>query len=133
MSVTRTNAFRRAHDHFEPEDNSDPQAQRRMRGLLEQIDYAAFAANKEIVGQALGQGDIRKFQRLAVAAAQARAIWVSQALAASAAGGKLSSADLAQLHHLRSTFEELAEAYEAMRRMVERGYIAMPSPTPQGG
>lgn len=128
MSVTRTSSFRRTYDHFEPEDDSDPHAQRRMRGMLEQIDYAAFAANKEIIGQALGQGDIRKFQRLAVAAAQARAVWVSQALAASAAGGKLSSADLSQLAHLRETFEELTEAYEAMRRMVERGYLLMPAP-----
>jgi hypothetical protein len=132
MTVTRTNAYRRGHDHFEPEDSSDPQAQRRMRGLLDQIDYAAFVANKEIIGQALGQGDLRKFQRLAVAAAQARAVWVAQALAASASGGKLSSADLAQLAHLRQTFEELVEAYEGMRRMVERGYMSMPAPTANG-
>lgn len=128
MSVTRTGSFRRTYDHFEPETDSDPHTQRRTRGLLEQIDYAAYAANKELIGQALGQGDIRKFQRLAVACAQARAVWVAQALAASASGGKLSTADLAQLSHLRSTFEELTEAYEAMRRMVERGYLQMPAP-----
>lgn len=128
MSVTRTGGSRRNSDHFEPEVDNDPHAQRRTRGLLEQIDYAAYAANKELIGQALGQGDIRKFQRLAVAAAQARAVWVAQALAASASGGKLSTADLAQLTHLRTTFEELTEAYEAMRRMVERGYLTMPAP-----
>lgn len=127
MSVTRTGGFRRSHDHFEPETDSDPHTHRRMRGLLEQIDYTAYAANKELVGQALGQGDIRKFQRMAIACAQARAVWVAQALAASASGGKLSSADLAQLTHLRTTFEELTEAYEAMRRMVERGYLTMPA------
>ncbi len=127
MSVTRTGGFRRSHDHFEPEADSDPHSQRRMRGQLEQIDYAAYAANKELLGQALGQGDIRKFQRMAIACAQARAVWVAQALAASASGGKLSSADLAQLTHLRTTFEELTEAYEAMRRMVERGYLTMPA------
>ncbi len=130
MSTTRTSSFRRTYDHFEPESDSDPHAQRRTRGQLEQIDYAAYAANKELIGQALGQGDIRKFQRLAVAAAQARAVWVAQALAVSASGGKLSSADLAQLTHLRATFEELTEAYEAMRRMVERGYLTMPVAPP---
>ncbi len=98
-----------------------------MRGLLEQIDYTAFAANKDIIGQGLGAGDIRKFQRLAAAAAQARAIWVAQALAASANGGKLTPADLDQLSHLRGVYEELAEAYEGLRRMVERGYVVMPS------
>lgn len=128
MSVTRTGSFRRTYDHFEPETHDDPHAQRRTRGLLEQIDYTAYAANKELIGQALGQGDIKKFQRLAVAAAQARAVWIAQALAFSASGGKLSSGDLAQLHHLRTTFEELTEAYEAMRRLVERGYLQMPAP-----
>lgn len=132
MSVTRTNSFRRQNDHFEPEDQSDPQAQRRMRGILEHIDYTAFAANRSVISQALGAGDARKFQRLAVAAAAARATWVAQALAVSAAGGKMTPQDLSQLTHLRNTFEELAEAYEAMRRMVERGYITYAAPDAPG-
>lgn len=123
MSVTRTGGYRRPNDHFEPEDQSDPHAQRRMRGNLDHIDYTAFAANKSVMSQALGAGDTRKFQRLAVAAAAARATWVAQALAVSAGGGKMSPQDLNQLTHLRNSYEELAEAYEAMRRMVERGYI----------
>lgn len=127
MSVTRTGSFRRTYDHFEPESDPDPHAQRRTRGLLEQIDFTAYAANKELIGQALGQGDIKKFQRLAIACAQARAVWIAQALAFSASGGKLSSGDLAQLNHLRATFEELTEAYEGMRRLVERGYLQMPA------
>lgn len=125
MSVTRSGTFRARHDHFEPEADADPQAQRRMRGLLEQIDYTAYAANKQVIGQALGATDTRKFQRLATAAAAARATWVAQALAASASGGKLTPADLAQLAHLRATYEELTHAYEAMRRLVERGYVGM--------
>lgn len=129
MSVTRTSSFRRPNDHFEPEDQSDPHAQRRMRGLLDHIDYTAFAANKAVISQALGAGDAKKFQRMAVAAAAARATWVAQALAVSAAGGKMTPQDLSQLTHLRHTFEELTEAYEAMRRLVERGYIAYVQPT----
>ena len=130
MSVTRTANYRRSSDHFEPEDQSDPHAQRRMRGNLDHIDYTAFAANKAVISQALGGGDLRKFQRLAVAAAAARATWVAQALAVSAAGGKMSPQDLSQLTHLRNSYEELAEAYEAMRRMVERGYITYTAPDP---
>lgn len=126
MSVMRA-GYRRTHDHFEPEDSSDPQAQRRMRGQLEQVDYAAFAANKEVIGQTLGQIDMSRFQRLAIAAAQARAVWVAQAMALSASGGRVSPAQLAELGHMRATFEELSEAYEAMRRMVERGYITLPA------
>ena len=126
MSVMRA-GYRRSHDHFEPEDVSDPQAQRRMRGMLEQLDYTAFAANKEIIGQVIGQLDLARFQRLAVAAAQARAAWAAKAMALSAAGGRLSPEQLGELAHLRASFEELSEGYEALRRMVERGYVTLPA------
>ena len=45
--------------------------------------------------------------------------WVAAALKASEHPHPLSPAELAQLAHLRQSFEELSEAYEAMRRMVE--------------
>lgn len=59
--ATRTSSFHRhAIDHFEPQDTSDdPHAQRRMRGHLEQIDYTAFASNKEVIGAVLGHADSR--------------------------------------------------------------------------
>lgn len=123
MSVTRTGSFRRQHDHFEPQDDSDPNAARRIRGQLEQIDYTAFASNKEVISQVLGSTDALQFQKLAVAAAHARAVWVAQALKAAETGGRVSPEDLARLAHLRATFEELTEAYEGLRRIVERGYI----------
>lgn len=124
MSVSRTNSFRSRSDHFEPVDDSDPHAQRRIRGQLEQIDYTAFASNKAVVAQVLGQADALRFQKLAVAAASARAVWVSHALAAADTGGRMTPEDLAKLSHLRGVYEELTEAYEALRRMVERGYLA---------
>lgn len=123
MSISRTGSFRRQNDHFEPQDDTDPHAQRRIRGQLEQIDYTAFASNKTVVAQVLGQADALRFQKLAVAAANARAVWVSHALAAADTAGRLTPDDLAKLTHLRGVYEELTEAYEALRRMVERGYI----------
>ena len=124
MSSTRTNQFRRsALDHFEPEVAQDPQAQRRLRGQLEQIDYTAFASNREVIGRTLNTTDAAQFQRLAVAAACARAQWVSEALAATEASAVLTPEQVTRLAHLRASFEELTEVYEAMRRMVERGYL----------
>ena len=123
MSSTRTNSFRKvSQDHFEPQD-TDPQAQRRLRGQLEQIDYTAFASNREVIGAVLKEADAARFQRLAVAAASARVQWVSQALAM-AEGGRLTAEQVDKLAQLRSAFEELTEVYEGMRRMVERGYLA---------
>jgi hypothetical protein len=117
-------------DHFEPEQNLDPQAQRKLRGQLEQIDYIAFASNREMIAQTLGSADAVKFQRLAVAAAHARTRWVAEALAAAEASHALSVEQVNRLAALRSGYEELREVYEAMRRMVERGYFNFESSAP---
>jgi hypothetical protein len=123
MSVTRTSSVRRSSDHFEPEAALDPQAQRRLRGQIEQIDYTAYASNREVIGQVLGHADAAKFQKLAVAAALARAQWVAQALALTETPHPLSAEQSAKLARMRATYEELTQAYEGMRRMVERGYL----------
>jgi hypothetical protein len=124
MSTIVTNSRRAVQDHFEPEAMLDPQEQRRLRGHLDQIDYAAFAANREVIGKTLGATDMAKFERLAVCAAHARAEWVGAALAATEHTHTPSDAEVARLAALRSAYDELAEAYEAMRRMVERGYLS---------
>lgn len=124
MSSTVTSSFRRRGlDHFEPED-VDPQVQRRLRGTLEQIDYTAFASNKALIGQALGHIDASHFQHMAVAAAQARAQWVATAVAMTETSHTPPPDQIQKLAQMRMAYEELAEAYEAMRRMVERGYVS---------
>jgi hypothetical protein len=125
MSAIVSNSIRnRGMDHFEPEAALDPQQQRKMRGHLEQIDYTAYAANLEIVGKTLGGVDLGKFQRVAIAAAHARAKWVAAAMAMTEQTPTLSPDQVAQLALCRKAYEELTEAYETMRRMVERGYLA---------
>ena len=123
MSITRTSTVRSSTDHFQPEMNDDPQAQRRLRGQLEQIDYAAFVANREAIAGTLGQVSAARFEKLAVATARARAEWAAAALALSDTGRPLSAAESAALTLMRDTYQELSEAYEALRRMVERGYL----------
>lgn len=134
MSSTRTSSFRRvALDHFEPETEIDHQAQRRLRGHLEQIDYTVFASNREVISAVLGSTDAAKFQRLAVAAALSRAQWIAEALKVSENAHVPTAEEVAKLARMRGGYEELSEAYEAMRRMVERGYLAFrpPAPTPK--
>jgi hypothetical protein len=126
MASTMTSSYRRSRDHFEPQDIS-PEEQRRLRGQLEQIDYAAFISNREVIGRTLGQTDMAAFQRLAVAAANARGAWVAEAVRLTASGHAVSAEQAARLGDMRKVFEELSEAYEAMRRMVERGYLAPPA------
>jgi hypothetical protein len=126
---SRMSSFKRhATDHFEPQDDADPAAQRKLRGQLEQIDWTVFASNREVIGALLGQADAQKFQRLAVAAAHARALWVAEALSMTETPGALEPRQAERLAQLRANYEELTEAYEALRRMVERGYLTYRAP-----
>ncbi|HEY0926280.1 hypothetical protein [Brevundimonas sp.] len=122
MSTMQTGSYRRQRDHFEPQD-IDPQEQRRLRGLLEQIDYAAFIANREVLGHMVPGLDAAVFQRLAVMTATARGKWVSEGLRQSESGAPATVDQVARLTAARTAYEELAEVYEGLRRMVERGYI----------
>jgi hypothetical protein len=123
MSTTVTNTLRARSDRFAPEVELDPAEQRKLRGHLDQVDYAAYAANRAVVGQALGRLDLHAFERVAVATAQARASWVGAVVNMTATGAALSVEQVAQLAALRHAFDELTEAYDAMRRLVERGYL----------
>lgn len=124
MSTMQTGSYRRQRDHFEPQD-TDPQEQRRLRGLLEQIDYSAFVANREVIGQMVPGLDAAAFQRLAVLTATARGKWVSEGLRQSESGAPSTVDQVARLNSARMAYEELAEVYEGLRRMVERGYITL--------
>ena len=124
MSTMQTGSYRRQRDHFEPQD-IDPQEQRRLRGLLEQSDYSGFVANREVIGQMVPGLDAAAFQRLAVLTATARGKWVSEGLRQSESGAPSTVDQVARLTAARMAYEELAEVYEGLRRMVERGYITL--------
>jgi len=123
MSTIVTSQWRTGSDHFEPEAALNPAETRALRGHLEQIDYAAYAANRETIGKVIGKTDLETFERLAVAAGKARAEWVQAAMSLSEKPHTPSSEETARLAQLRGAFEELSQAYEALRRMVERGYV----------
>jgi hypothetical protein len=129
MPISRaTSLWRSTPDHFEPDDEVDPKTQRQLRGQLEQIDYTAYAANKKILGGAIGRVEIQQFEKLALAASVARTQWVAAALAAADKGHALSRDQIEHLAHLRTAYDELSHVYDAMRRMVERGYVGHSGP-----
>lgn len=131
--MSRVIASRRPSDHFEPDEAVDPKVQRQLRGNLEQIDYSAYAANRRVLSSTLSSLDVEQFQNLASAVALARVRWVVAGLSVTGGGQPPSRHQIRVLAHLRTAYEELAEVYDAMRRMVERGYLtyAGPAPTPE--
>jgi hypothetical protein len=121
MSTIRSGYVAGDHEHFHPDD-TDPADLRRLRGVLEQIDYTTFACNREVISKVVGRAGPKAFQTLALATAQARAGWVAAALKA-AQTSPVAQETVQELSRLRQAFEELREAYDAARRMVERGYL----------
>lgn len=113
--------------HFAPDSARDPQEQRRLRALLEKIDLAAYEANRSVIAHALGRTDIHVFKKLATAAAQARARWVTAAIALAEQNAAPSAEQTQKVAGLRHAYEELSSSYEALRRMVERGYLMFTS------
>lgn len=125
MSTIVTRTLRQVSDHFEPEAGLNPAEQRKLRAHLEQIDFAAFAANREVIAKTMAPTDLTQFQNLAVAAAEARAKWVAAALSAASTPRSPQPEQIDQIESLRRAYEELTAAYEALRRMVERGYLTV--------
>ncbi len=130
MSSQMSSFTRSSNDHFLPDESLDPSAQRALRGKLEQIDYIAYVSDREAISQIVGGIDTGKFQRLAIAVARARANWVAAALAATATGVAPTPQQIQAVAQGRAAYEELAQAYEGLRRMVERNYLTyQTSPT----
>jgi len=126
MTITkRSLPWRTATDHFEPSDVSDPKAERHIHGKLEQIDYTAYDENRKAVAGVLGHINAGTFEKLAANAAHARCQWVAAAVAATDGSHAPDNEKIKQLAELRANYDELAEAYSALRRMVERGYLRL--------
>ncbi len=131
MSKTVTSSYRRTYDRFEPDLVQDPSEQRKLRGQLEQIDYTVFAANQAVIKKTIHHVSIEDFQNLALSASKARSAWVDAAMSAARSRSPLEKTEVERLALLRAAYDELSEAYDAMRRMVERGYLQFQPSAPK--
>ena len=124
MSLTASyRTLRSGSEHFEPSEINDPKAQRQLHAKLEQIDYTAYAANRKEIAERLGDVDTGQFKKLAAVAARARCQWIAEALLVSSETNQPSVEQIRRLSELRTMYDELTPAYDALRRLVERGYL----------
>lgn len=114
-------------DHFEPSEINDPKSQRQLHAKLEQIDYTAYAANRKEVADNLGGIDIEIFEKLAAAAARARCQWIAEAIQLASESSQPDARQIEKLSGLRTGYDELAQAYDGLRRLVERNYLSQSS------
>ena len=98
-----------------------------MRGNRVRIDCGALEVSEEVLAELVGLARLDRGQRLAVAKGNAGGGWVADALAVSQKSEQ-SPEDITKLTALRCAFQEFTESYDALRRLVERGYIPLRGP-----
>jgi hypothetical protein len=123
--VTGTFKPQRA-DHLMSGDLLDRGARQALSKFTEGLEVAVFEANREIIARKLGVVRRDSFLRLAVKVADTRADYLRVALDIAASDGPPRAADVERLRALRTTYEEMVDAFEAMERVIERGYVSLP-------
>jgi hypothetical protein len=103
----------------------DPKTRKALKAALQQMDLAVYAANREIIGRVLPDLGPEDVVRFATVVAERRAQYVKEALRLTHVTRNPSPAEIAALGALRTGYEELSHAFDAIRRLIERGYSRM--------
>lgn len=111
-------------DHLLSKDMLDREVTRKLQKFLEEIEMAIFSANREVIHKAVPELTRESFMAFAVRVAEARARYIKIALELSTKTNP-SPEDIARLKAAREGNDELVHAFEATKRVIERGYTTM--------
>lgn len=111
-------------DHLVSKDMLDRESARKLQKFLEEIEMAIFSANREVIKKAVPELNRDSFMAFAVRVAEARARYIKAALELSTVPNP-SPADIARLKAAREANDELVHAFEATKRIIERGYTLL--------
>ncbi len=100
--------------------SGDPEQLRVYRRFIEEIEMALRAANREIIGKQIPELDKESFFRLAISVAKLRANYLKAVLGLDWEDDGI---DIAAVQSKRAVYEEAAKAFEALERIIERGYV----------
>jgi hypothetical protein len=100
--------------------SGDPEQTRVYRRFIEEIEMALRAANREIIGKQIPELNKESFFRLAVSVAKLRADYLKAVLALNWEDDGI---DVAPVQDKRAIYEEASKAFEALERIIERGYV----------
>ena len=90
------------------------------RRFLEEVEMAVRAANQEIIHEHISNLTRENFHRLAVVVAKKRAEYLDAVMKMDWAENRNA---LTNLRQLREDFDEATQAFDAMQRTIERGYV----------
>ncbi|QDO98692.1 hypothetical protein FNB15_16020 [Ferrovibrio terrae] len=111
-------------DHLVTREMLDRESQRKLQKFLEETEMAIFNANREVMKKAVPELTRESFVAFAVRVAEARARYLKIALELSA-NANPSSDDINRLKAAREANDELLHAFEATKRVIERGYTLL--------
>ncbi|HLT78750.1 MAG TPA: hypothetical protein VKZ87_15310 [Ferrovibrio sp.] len=111
-------------DHLVSKEMLDRDTARKLQKFLEEIEMAIFNANREVIHKAVPELNRDSFMAFAHRVAEARARYIKTALEL-AAKQNPSPEDIAGLKAAREANDELVYAFEATKRVIERGYTSM--------
>lgn len=111
-------------DHLVSKDMLDRESARKLQKFLEEIEMGIFNANREVIRKAVPELNRDSFMAFAVRVAEARARYVKTALELSGTPNP-SAADIARLKAAREASDEMVHAFEATKRLIERGYTVV--------
>ncbi|MEQ8745331.1 hypothetical protein [Pyruvatibacter sp.] len=100
----------------------DREKRRALQEFAERMDRTILEANYEVLHAKLPDVTLKTMTRLAVRIAELRAAYLAKALAVADQPGVPTASALDDLQRHRVAFEELREAFEALERVIERGY-----------
>lgn len=102
---------------------------RKQRQFLEQIERSIREANRRIIHDRIPELDQEGFVRFAHHVARLRAAYLQEALEVGVAAGEDEpEAWIDSLRRRREAYEEARDAFDALQRTIERGYVDMGLP-----
>lgn len=109
----------------------DEELLRRQKAFLFEAEKAIRAANREIIHGVVPELDRDAVYRFAVAVARLRAAYLQSALKLEVSEeGRIADSLVAELKDHRERFEEARDAFMALQRAIEIGYIDMSAEEP---
>jgi hypothetical protein len=115
-------------DQFMTQDMLDKQSRKELTQQLLEIDKLIFETNQRIMLEKVPTLDSDSFIRFANLVAETRANYIRMALEVSRLAHQPDIGVIDQLRKQRVSYEELLAAFEAMQRVLERGYVKLRKP-----
>lgn len=107
----------------------DAALMRKQRQFLDQIERSIREANRRIIHDRISELDQEGFVRFAHHVARLRAAYLQAALEVGLDAGEDEPASwIVSLRRRREAYEEARDAFEALQRAIERGYVDMGLP-----